>query len=140
MGLGVATFFVGDAILQWRYGTSAKPLIVWRQLGAFAGGVVLIVGSLLAGLILSAGIQPVWNALVVVPLVNYRGAISCPWGHDWTGGGRSPFSPFLEYLPATMALSVFPLLALGWRGNNAERVRALTILTLLCAFGILSIS
>src|SRR5262249_19545077 len=103
MGLGVAALIVALTIMRWFYGLPADRSTVWRQLGAFAAGVTVVVGSLMLALVATAGMQPVWDALVVVPLVDYRGRITSwsRWGIDYTGGRRFPFSSLLPYLPIT---------------------------------------
>jgi hypothetical protein len=139
MGVGVALFVLAQEMLAWREGVAPRLSALARQLGAFAAGVLLIVGALLAVLVASAGVQPVWNALVIVPLVNYRGAIACAWGQHRKAGGRFALSPLLKYLPITMVVSVVPLLLFLRRAGSHERVRALTMLVLFCSFAILSI-
>src|SRR5262245_14993982 len=61
MGLGVAALIVALTIIRWFYGLPADRSTVWRQLGAFAAGVTVVVGSLMVALVATSGIQPVWD-------------------------------------------------------------------------------
>lgn len=139
MGLGIAAILIVDPLIDRRDRRGTARAVAWRGLATFVVGVTLIVGPLLAALVATAGIQAVWNALVVVPLVNYRLSIGCPWGLDTVAGGRSPVSPYLRYLPATMLVTALPLLARWRRKQKAERGRVLAVLTLLCGAAMLSI-
>lgn len=138
MGVGVAGFLVARARADRWYGETA-PAPLGRQLLAFGAGVALVVGTVLAAVILVAGFGPVWNGLVIVPLFNYRGVVTCGWGHDYTGGLRVPFVAALPYLPLALALTLLPLGMHAWRRQRPERVRELIVLTSLCAGGLLSI-
>jgi hypothetical protein len=139
IGLAVAAFVVAQVVIQWRHGSAPSPLSAWQPLVAFSAGVVLVVASLLVFLIAIAGAQPVWNCLVVFPLVNYRGAHTAPWGWDVTGRTRFALSRQLKYLPLIMLAGVPTLLALWWRGRSPECVRWLSLLMLFCACAIFSI-
>ncbi|MBX3024573.1 hypothetical protein KF840_06660 [bacterium] len=139
MGVGVAAVLIAEPLLAPRDRRGPAGAAARRALVVFAAGVTLIVGPLLAALIATAGFQPVWNALVVVPLVNYRQSIGCAWGLDIAGGSRSPVSPYLRYLPATLILTALPLLARSRRQRDGERRRVLAVLTALCGAAMLSI-
>ena len=139
IGLAVGAFVVVQATIQWRFGMVPSPVSALRPLLAFGAGVGLVVALLLSFLVATAGIQPVWNCLVVFPLVNYRGAHTARWGVDYTGAGRSALSRQLRYLPLIMLAGVPIMVMLWWRGRSPERVRELTLLMLFCAFSILSI-
>jgi len=139
MGLGVGAILVGRRLLDRHYGTATPAPALGRQLGAFAAGIALVVGTVLAGAVLTAGFAPVWHALVMVPLFNYRGHVTCRWGTDFTAGARSALSPLFAYAPLTLALTVVPLAVQLWRRRDPERARVLLVLSALSAAAMLSI-
>jgi hypothetical protein len=137
MGLGAGAVLAVQPFLDRGAGPISAHRRAWRLLAAFTAGVALVVAALLIALVRAAGIRPVWNALVIVPLVNYAGHISTSWGRDVAA--RSPGSGLLKYLPATIPVTALPLLALARRERSAERVRVVGVLTLLCGAALLSI-
>lgn len=139
MALGAAAILVVEPLLPRHCGDSRAPAVAWRRLAAFAAGVALIVGTLLAVLVATAGLPTIWNALVVVPLVNYRQSIRCRWGLESIGASRPLIAALFRYLPATLVPTVVPMLALLRHRRRPERVRVLAVLTLLCGAAMLSI-
>jgi hypothetical protein len=141
-GLGVAALLVGLSILRWRYGGRWDVGTLLRQLGALAAGALLIVTPMLLAIVARAGSQPVWEALVVFPLVNYRTAHrAAHYGFVFGGGGAppSPVALFLRYLPVAAALSAAGLLTLAWQRRGYGRAHSLAVLALLGGFSVASI-
>src|SRR4029453_12619616 len=119
LGLGVAAFLVVDTTLLQRQRLSGGSAL-WSSGIAFVSGALLIVVPLLAGLVASAGFEPVWGALVVHPLENYRGNVGCRWGHGWS---RRPIVQALKYVPLALLCTIPRLPGLGPRDGDSERVR-----------------
>ena len=142
MGVGVAAFLVADAVVRRRYGGHADVTVLTQRLIGLVGGTLLVVVPLLLGLARSAGIEPVWRALVIQPLMNYRGAVSARWGHAIWGIEKAPFAfpRLLTYLPVALLLSVLSLLVLYYRRHDLEHARALTLLAVFCVFSMISIA
>lgn len=142
VGLGVAALLVIWSLLRWRYegGIGAGNLL--HQLAALGGGALLIVVPIMAAVVARAGLQPVWEALIVFPLASYRTAHrAAHYGltFDSAPGGPPPITVFLRYLPLAAVLSAASLLPLAWKRRCRDRVRRLTILTVLGGFAVASI-
>jgi hypothetical protein len=140
MGLGVFAFMLVEALLQARYGNAEPVSALARRIAAFAVGVIAVVGTILAGAVISAGLEPVWYALVVHPLTNYYGTLSSTWARAGPYIARSTFPLFLKYLPVILVLVLGRLLFLIWYGRNPAQARLLALLALFCAFAIVSIA
>jgi hypothetical protein len=139
MGLAIPAFLVAEMIVARRYGASHQRHALLRRLGASAAGGLLIVGSLLVALGARAGIRPLWDSLVVFPMVSYRAANTAPWGSEW-GPLRSVGAIVVTYLPVILVITVTRLLVLWWRRDSPERARILTLLTVFGVCSIFSIS
>ena len=66
--------------------------------------------------LIHAGFAPVWNALVIFPLFNYRNEMNCSWGavNLLTGFyAQFTFPAVLKYAPAILLLSRDPV-EIGW--------------------------
>jgi hypothetical protein len=142
MGVGVAALFVLEALLQRRYGMQ-PPAALWRRLTALAAGALLIVVPTLAALVARGGWAPVWDALIVFPLVSYRTAHQAtPWAFEYGASPRgvSPWGVFFRYLPWVIPIAAARLLWLVARGRDYRHARALLVLVVLGAFSIASIT
>jgi hypothetical protein len=141
-GVGVATVIASLSILDWRYDGRLDVGTRARQLAALAAGALLIVAPMLIAVVATAGFQPVWDALIVFPLVSYRTAHRAAHYGFVFGAGRAPPSPialFLRYLPVTAAASAAGALVLAWQRRARDRARSLSVLALLGAFAVASI-
>lgn len=92
-------------------------------------------------LVARAGVDPVWQSLVVVPLFNYRNANRMRWG-GWLINQPPAmiFPSLLTYAPAVLVPTVGILLARWHRRGDVEALRLAVVMTLLTAFSILSIA
>ncbi len=137
MGLGAAACLVTEALLaRWYRDASVRPPLA-QQLFALGAGALLVVVPSIGWLVLRAGFDPVWEAVVTYPLVNYRGAIRTRWG---LGGGRTQTLPrLLAVMPVVLAVTVPRALRLGFRRADRQHARALSILTVFSLFSILSV-
>lgn len=144
MAVGVAAVTVAGYLVDRYRGTRAAG---WgapaRQLAAFLGGMLLIVVPLVAGLVAMAGVESVYRALVLHPLVNYRRhAAGAPWGYLGPFGwyARYTLPTLLPYQPVLTGLVA--LRALGELVGRAdpERLRRSVLLVLMSLASIASIS
>src|SRR5215472_7299359 len=142
MGLGIGAVLVAHALLDWRGGAgpAATTMTLLRRLVAFAGGTVLVVAPVLTLVVVRAGFDPVWYALITHPLTHYAGTLYTSWGHANPLAAQTTFPVLVRYLPIVLVLPLSRLLCLAWRGRNSPRTRLLMLLTLLCAFAVASIT
>ena len=138
IGIGVAACLVAAALLARWYRPVPVSVPLTQHVLAFAAGTLLVVVPLVGWLVLRAGIEPTWQAVVSFPLVNYRAAVRTTWGSGGAFSGTLPW--LLALLPAVLAVTVPRVLALALRRADPERARALTVLTVFGLFSILSIS
>jgi hypothetical protein len=138
MGVGVVAVLVADALLTRWYGAGSVKTDLFGRVLRFIAGAALIFLPLFAYVVWRAGPDPVWNALIVVPLSRYRQTFHVPWGVVF---GRRKWSAFalLGYMPlALIPVGISALLA-GYRRREPERVRLSVTLGVLCGFAALSI-
>jgi hypothetical protein len=143
--VGVALWVVIDTWLSREpAGAAARG---WGTIGArvpaLVIGVAAVVGPLLVVMIATAGIAPVWRALVIHPIVNYGGRANAPWGYVGLltlEYARATFVPVLVWLPAVLGLTLARWLAGIARGQVTPALRRLGLLVVLGAFSILSIA
>lgn len=132
----VGVMLLLDPLTSRRWG--ARP--VWRPMLAqglrFAAGVFAVVVPLAIVMVAVAGSEPVFNALISYPLLEYEAARRVAWGATGVlGGGYMIFTwpRLLKWVPLVMA----PLLALTLldivRGANRRRARQHSVLLLVCA-------
>jgi hypothetical protein len=141
MAAGVGVWLLADALLRRRY--AGAPTAVFKEATALAAGTVLVVGTFLAVAVARAGLQPVWYALVIFPLFNYRSQMHCPWGDvnlmtAWNA--RLTFPLVLKYLPAVLPLSAARLVVLWRERRDLAAAERLLLLLLLSGASALSIA
>jgi hypothetical protein len=142
LAAGIFVWLVVDRFVQRRFtdappSTPLVPQLAWLVTGAL--GILIPLGIVL---IASCGIGPLWFALVVFPLFNYRQTIHCPWGEvNLMSLQQSTFTfPLvLKYLPLIFLVMVPRLLYRVWQANGAAEAARLTLLTLYCLTSIASI-
>jgi hypothetical protein len=131
VAVGVAVWLVVDHLIARRYGRGAPWPTLAKQLATLAAGVSLVVAPLGVAMVASAGVEPVWRALVVHPLVSYRGTNHSAWGQvnvmtAWNGSFTFP--RLLKYLPAILPVSALRLASLWTAGRDEARARRLALL------------
>ena len=124
VGAGVGAWMVLDRLLTGRDGRVLAP-VVWFVTGS---GLVLL--PLAGYLVASAGARPVWQALVVHPLVYYRAGAICPWGRPGAIAGLFSFPTVLKYSPVVL---VAPILRLVGVAEHPVGSRSRLLLCLLMA-------
>jgi hypothetical protein len=140
IAFGVFVWLVSAALLQSR--REERPRLLVPQLLYLIAGALLVVIPLVAWLIARAGFEPVWQALVVFPMSNYREAIDCDWGSFNVMSAlhaRYTFPKLLKYLPLVLIVSAARLVYLWWRAERGEQARNLSLLLTFCLAGVLSI-
>jgi hypothetical protein len=115
-----------------------ERLLVARARGriaAFAGGLLLVVVPLAVFLVMRAGVQPVMQALVLHPLVNYPHLNRTRWGavglFPWNA--RYTFPTLLAVAPSLAAVATLRTVvaaARGERGDGFRRMMLLAVMTL----------
>src|SRR5262249_51248720 len=118
--------------------TSLPARLAWLVAGA-----ALILVPLGVVLIPTAGFAPVWQALVIHPLYNYRGTMRSPWGAVsalTAPQGSYTFPRLLAALPIIVAVDLIRLAVLTARGRAADEARRLLLLILFCLGSMLSIA
>jgi hypothetical protein len=143
MAAGVAVWLLADALLRWRYAATPSAAAFFKEAAALAAGTGLVVGALLAVAVARAGLQPVWYALVIFPLFNYRSEMHCPWGDvnimtAWNA--RFTFPLVLKYLPAVLLLSAARLVVLWRERRDLATAQNLLLLLILSGASALSIA
>jgi hypothetical protein len=143
VGAGVVLWLIADRFVQRRHRV-AQPLpsllgqLVWLAIGA-----ALVVVPMCIALIASAGFEPVWQALVVHPLFQYRGTMRSAWGQS-TGlvaeAATYTFPRLLKYLPAILIVDLIRFAVLEVRRTSLAEARRLLFLLVFCATAVLSIA
>lgn len=153
---GVGVIFVLDHLVGWRYPDTPHPDLApqggkgpiesWRRLAArllyFAAGVAIITVPLLATFVLIAGPQPVFDALVLFPLVNYRKSFRTYWGAVFwitQGYANYTFPVLLKYLPLALLPACLRTIAGVIAGRDRQQVRMLIVLIVSAVSASLSI-
>ncbi len=127
---GVGAIFLLDHLAGWRYGEpeSWRRLVV--RLACFAAGSAVIVIPLLITFALVAGVDPLIDALVRFPLVNYRSSFRARWGSVLSvtvGYAEYTFPAVLKYLPIVLLPACLRLIVGFATGSDRRRVRQLLV-------------
>lgn len=142
MAVGVFAWMIVDALLARRPQPREPAAPLTARLACLVAGALLIVVPVTVGIILHAGFQPVWRALVIFPLFDYRGSTHCPWGDVNIMSyrqGTYTFPRVLKYLPLVLPVVAARLGVLTWRQRDAQRASRLALLLVLSLFSMLSI-
>lgn len=143
MAAGVAAWCCVDAWLERRHAGVAPAQGMGTRLLHVGAGVLSVVGPVLLTMMALAGFAPVWRALVVHPIINYGGQTHCPWGYVsilTLEYARFTSPTLLAWLPVGLVPTVARL-GLGIaRRHSYAALRPLALLTVWCAFSILSIA
>ena len=120
---GACLIFLLAHLIEYRYPDreSWRRLVV--RLSSYALGIAIIIVPLLASFILIAGWQPVYDALVVFPLVNYRNSYRTTWGAVFfitQGYAARTFPTLLQFLPVAIVPAVLRVAG----GLSPDRPRA----------------
>lgn len=143
VGIGMVVWLIADNLLQRRGGPGRpQPPLVSSMAWLAAGGAALLV-PLFLGLIATAGFAPVWQALVLHPLYNYRQVMHTTWGQS--GGimaeaGSYTYPGFLKYLPLVLVPDALRLGVLAVRGGRVAEMRRLALLIVFSLTAVLSIA
>lgn len=143
LAAGVCTYFVIEHLISRRFGSRESWRTLVGRLCIFTAAACLIVVPLLIVSVVTAGIGPVYDALIRWPLETYGNHFKVSWGRlHWLAAAYSErtFPTMLKFAP----LVVVPL-AFRWfvgivRGRDEAEVRTLTVLIIFAAFSALSIS
>lgn len=143
VGAGIAAWLIADHVVQRHFSAHPTPPPLLARLAWLAAGAAAIVVPLCIVMIASAGFAPVWQALVVHPLVNYRSTMHATWGQS---GGilrtveSFSFPTLLKYMPVVLVPDLLRLAFLLARRRGGDDMRRLVFLLIFAATSILSIA
>jgi hypothetical protein len=142
VGLGVAAVFVIDHLAGRRDPTHGS----WRELAArltsFGAGIAIVVVPLLTTFVWLVGFEPVFDALVRFPLVNYRHSFRTTWGNVlWITQGYASYTypVILKYLPVALVPAVLRVIVGLFAGMDRAELRQLIVLIVSSGAAALSI-
>lgn len=143
MAAGAAVWLLADVMLRRNQSSTPRAAAVLKEGASLAVGVLLGVGPLLGIALARAGVRPVWNALVIFPLFNYRGHMHCPWGDvnlmtAWNASFTFPL--VLKYLPVVLLASAGRLFSFWIRRDDLACARTLLLLLIFSGASALSIA
>ena len=139
---GGCLIFLLAHLIEYRYPDreSWRRLVV--RLSSYAVGIAIIVVPLLASFILIAGWQPVYDALVVFPLVNYRNSFRTTWGAVFwitQGYAARTFPTLLQFLPVATVPAVLRIAGGLVTRADREQLRKLIVVVVSAGSAALSI-
>jgi hypothetical protein len=137
---GMLVWLLVDRALRRRYAAPVPPLLA--EPAWLAGGVLMIVLPLGIFLVARAGVEPVWRALVLHPLINYRAQSHCPWGlvnFPIAPQSTYTFPRLLAYLPVVLVAPAVRLIRLVLRREDLAAARRLALLLVFSGSSIMSI-
>jgi hypothetical protein len=143
MSAGVFVWIVIDTLVQRRLHPDQPSAPLWARLAWLVAGALIIVVPMSVAIVAHAGVHPVWRALVIFPLFDYRGSTHCPWAHvNLMSAWHASFTfiRVLRYLPLILPLTAARLLLLVVRRRDPVQATRLSLLLVLCLFSILSIA
>src|SRR5215813_8998945 len=132
VGAGVFLWLIADALLRRRDAREPRAPL-FGQLAALIGGAALVVVPMCVWIVVQAGFDPVWKALVIHPLFNYRSFSHAAWGKRGgllTEQGSYTFPLLLKYLPLILLIDLARLGRLWIRRHESETARRLALLIL----------
>jgi hypothetical protein len=142
VGLGAGAIFVLDHLADRRFTDAAAWRALAVRLLCFGAGVALIIVPLLLLFVGLAGFDPLFDALVRFPLVDYRKSFRTTWGKVlWITEGYAKYTypVVLKYLPVVLLPAVLRVLVGLVRGIDRTTLRQLIVLILSGAAAALSI-
>lgn len=139
---GAGLIFIVDHLIDRRYPHPESWRALFVRLIYFGVGIALIVVPLLATFVLLAGLDPVYDALVRFPLVNYRGSFRAEWGQVFpimSGYASYTFPTVLKYLPVALLPACVRVIYELLRGGDRTQLRLLLVLIVSAGSAVLSI-
>jgi hypothetical protein len=143
VGAGIVLWLIADRYVQRRHRVAQPVPALTAQLVWIAIGVALVVVPMGIALVASAGLEPVWQALIVHPLFQYRGTMRSAWGQSnglVAEAASYTFPRLLKYLPAILIVDVVRFAVLEVRRAHLAEARRLLFLIVSCATAVLSIT
>lgn len=142
VALGAGVIFVLDHLVDRRQPSPGT----WRDLAvrlvSFGAGITVLVIPLLATFVVLAGFDPLFDALVRFPLVDYRKSFRTTWGNVlWiTEVYAQHTSPvILKYLPVVLVPAGLRVIVGLFAGMDREKLRQLIVLIVSAGSAVLSI-
>jgi hypothetical protein len=139
IGAAAAALVCTDGLVGAAAG-STRPRALLAALGTYAAGVLVVVGPLFAALLIAAGPQPLYDALVRFPLESYRGYNRTPWGRTVSIPGTMIAVRSLIVLPAIALVTAVRAVSSARAGGDRPRTRALFVLALFAGAAVLSVA
>jgi hypothetical protein len=143
MAAGIFVWLLLDARVGRRLAPQERSASLPARLACLVAGALLVVAPVLIAVIAKAGFQPVWRALVIFPLFDYRGSTYCPWGHVnimTHTRGTYTFPRLLKYLPVILPVTAGRLAVLWVRRRSPQQAARLTLLLAFSLTSMLSIA
>jgi hypothetical protein len=143
VGAGIVLWLIADRYVQRRHRVAQPVPALTAQLAWIAIGAALVVVPMGIVLVASAGFEPVWQALIVHPLFQYRGTMRSAWGQSnglVAEAASYTFPRLLKYLPAILIVDVVRFAVLEGRRAHLVEARRLLFLIVSCATAVLSIT
>jgi hypothetical protein len=143
MAAGIGAWLLADALLRRRYAMATTAAALCTEVAALAAGMVLVVAAFLAAALATAGLAPVWYALITFPLFNYHTETRCSWGDVNIMNARNArftFPIILAYLPAVLIVTAARLIDLWRRRHGLLVAQRLLLLLIFSGTSALSIA
>jgi hypothetical protein len=142
VGIGTVVWLIADVLLQRRAGAEPPPPLA-SSLAWLAAGAAVPLVPLFLGLLAAAGFAPVWQALVLHPLHNYRTVMHTRWGQS--GGimaeaASYTYPELLRFLPLVLVPDLLRAGVLAVRGRPLTELRRLALLIVFAVSAVLSIA
>lgn len=136
-------YLVADSWLSRRYGTEQSAAGLLSQLRSFSVGVLLVLVPVFLVMVVTAGVRPLYEQLLVHPLTGYR-----KYNHsDWCEVNlmtlrfaRYTWPVVLKYVPAVVVIGLARAVRNWFVRADREQFRNLLALLIVCPAAALSIS
>ncbi len=140
---GAGVIFLLDHLASYRYPHPESWRRLLARLVGYAAGVAMIVVPLLATFVFLAGVRPVYDALVLFPLVNYRKSFQTTWGAVFwitQSYGSLTIPLLLTYTPVAVIPAIARVVVGFFSRIDRQQLRQLIVIIVSAGSAALSIA